>query len=446
MYNVKQMHPTLSFLKWDYGSLDAKQEQEYVDAKLMTLQTKPSKTEVSTLTTLIVQSQRLMREYAREHITGLLDKNHPELATSFAECCVSQRDIQRVFTFFEHLKHIYDQYSPHGVYYDYNAHAMFVSLALVYFLRLDTPYRIKYAAHFDKQCSSSLGAQTSFTKALHKDLTWIVKDAQVPKGIALTQALLENFFAIIMCSITHTPLIITGDPGSSKTISFNLVMSNCKGQGSKRIEFQDTSLFPKLEPHYYQCSRRTTAREVEKVISIAGKRQDDYVAGKLPVNCVVFMDEAGLPEKHNELKVLHPHLDMQKVSIVAITNTILDAAKTNRAISLFRPASTEEDIESLTRGCLDDTVIAPNTIDYIVGISGAYTKLMRNHQLRSFYGLRDFIHFVMYLHRKVQTEGTINSKSVLNALERNFSGSNEFPLICTTFLHKVQMYVTNIVR
>ena len=94
MYNVKQMHPTLSFLKWDYGSLDAKQEQEYVDAKLMTLQTKPSKTEVSTLTTLIVQSQRLMREYAREHITGLLDKNHPELATSFAECCVSQRDIQ----------------------------------------------------------------------------------------------------------------------------------------------------------------------------------------------------------------------------------------------------------------------------------------------------------------------------------------------------------------
>ena len=50
------------------------------------------------------------------------------------------------------------------------------------------------------------------------------------------------------------------------------------------------------------------------------------------------MDEAGLPEdSHESLKALHYFLDSPKVAFVAITNRVLDAAKTNRAISLFRP-------------------------------------------------------------------------------------------------------------
>ena len=54
------------------------------------------------------------------------------------------------------------------------------------------------------------------------------------------------------------------------------------------------------------------------------------------------MDEAGLPEEsHESLKVLHYHLDQQEVAFVAITNHILDAAKTNRAVSLFRPTASQ---------------------------------------------------------------------------------------------------------
>lgn len=63
------------------------------------------------------------------------------------------------------------------------------------------------------------------------------------------------------------------------------------------------------------------------------------VAACIVFTCaVVFMDEAGLPEdSHESLKALHYFLDHPQVSFVAITNRILDAAKTNRAISLFRP-------------------------------------------------------------------------------------------------------------
>ena len=67
------------------------------------------------------------------------------------------------------------------------------------------------------------------------------------------------------------------------------------------------------------------------------------------------MDEAGLPEESHEslkviyknipwvkdyfTKVLHYHLDQQEVAFVGITNHVLDAAKTNRAVSLFRPTA-----------------------------------------------------------------------------------------------------------
>lgn len=33
-YYVRSLHPTLEFLKWDYGSLDEVQEKDYIKAKM----------------------------------------------------------------------------------------------------------------------------------------------------------------------------------------------------------------------------------------------------------------------------------------------------------------------------------------------------------------------------------------------------------------------------
>ena len=33
-YNVQSLHPTLRFLLWDYGSLDADQEKDYINEKM----------------------------------------------------------------------------------------------------------------------------------------------------------------------------------------------------------------------------------------------------------------------------------------------------------------------------------------------------------------------------------------------------------------------------
>ena len=281
-------------------------------------------------------------------------------------------------------------------------------------------------------------------QAFNDELDWYIEHMELPIGIARTKALKENLFTTIVCTVTHTPLIIVGAPGSSKTLSFNLAISNLKGEESKKEHFRNTDFFKSLDPHFYQCSHRTTSNEIQKVFSRAINRQRSHINFKLPVCCVVFMDEAGLPEESLEsLKVLHYHLDRQEVSFVAITNHILDAAKTNRAVCLFRPDASEEELKTLVKGCLCTTPNNPppdlqKDLNIVVQFCPVYFNLMTRQEFSQFFGLRDFIHFVNYLRR--HRAEMLSPQLVMKALERNFSGSDNFETICRMFLSKVNCY------
>ena len=437
-YYVRQLHPTLQCLMWDYGALGEKQEGEYIAAKMRMSNEYASNSEQANLADLILQSQNLMREYANEQLQdcGFSDSEASECSRS----CVSQRDIQRVFTFYEWLFKMYQKYKPVGPDRDYSLRAVLVSLGLVYYLRLDTKYRDRYRRTIDHEVASS---KESFTKTFREELNWYIEHIDLPDGIAKTQALKENLFATIVCTMTHTPLIIVGQPGSSKTLSFNLTLSNLKGQESKIAIFRQTEIFKSLDPHFYQCSRHTTSNEIQTVFSRAITRQRSHQRVPLPVYCVVFMDEAGLPEeRHESLKVLHFYLDSPEVSFVAISNHVLDAAKTNRAVSLFRPDVTQEDLKILARGCICHTPEKPpvelkRDIAIISNLVPAYEAMMRNEKFSKFFGLRDFIHFISFLKRK--RKEMLSPQLVMQALERNFNGMDKksFDFVTKLFLSHV---------
>ena len=52
---------------------------------------------------------------------------------------------------------------------------------------------------------------------------------EIPQGIGKNTPLKENVFVIITCIMNNIPLIITGKPGSSKTLAMNLVIKSLKG-------------------------------------------------------------------------------------------------------------------------------------------------------------------------------------------------------------------------
>lgn len=306
-------------------------------------------------------------------------------------------------------------------------------------MRLNNQYRKEYEDYLARG-EFSLPNEISFAKAFEDELEWYINKVELPKGIARTRALKENIFATIVCTVTHTPLIIVGAPGSSKTLSFNQTIANLKGAESRQKIFRDTTVFHSLDPHYYQCSRRTTSNEIQTVFSRAINRQRSHAKFNLPIYCVVFMDEAGLPEEsHESLKVLHYHLDKQEVSFVAITNHVLDAAKTNRAVSLFRPEASNDDLITLAKGCFCSDPENPppeleQDLEKIVKLCAPYSTLMESEKFAKFFGLRDFIQFVNYLRRSRDKGQSINPQIVMQSLERNFNGSEDFEIICQKFL------------
>ena len=437
-YYVRNMHPTLDFLKWDYGSLDQQQERDYINTKMKMLNKEMANVDVASLTDLIVKSQKLMREYAGQQ---LIQSMSPDEASVSSRSCVSQRDIQRVFTFFQWFQNLYKEFNQYGDRNDYSRRAILVSMGIVYYMRLNTKYRQEFVKTMDKE--RYLPGEVKFSIAFQQELTWFIEQVELPIGIAPTQALMENLFATIVCTATHTPLIIVGAPGSSKTLSFNLAIANLKGQESKVKNFRKTNIFHSLDPQFYQCSRRTTSIEIDTVFSRAINRQQSHSHFSLPIYCVVFMDEAGLPEEsHESLKVLHYHLDCQKVSFVAITNHMLDAAKSNRAVSLFRPDASNNDLQTLAKGCLSSRIDDPpeleNDLNLVVKFCRPFSELMKDDQCSHFFGLRDFIHFVNYLRRR--HDQMLNEHIVMEALERNFNGCEQFENVAKSFINAVSIH------
>ena len=419
---------------WDYKALDPSREKEFVHSKLsMTL----SDADSSDLTKPIVKSQKLIRKYAFDSLisSGMEEDEANDRSTS----TVSQRDIQRALNFYQWLSHLFDSLKRYQKEppLKIKLRALYVALAIVYYFRLDRKCRKNYAKEMDKCAVMGIDDKkpVQFSEALRDELDWLISVTKLPYGVAQTEALKENLYATVVCTMTRTPLIIIGAPGSSKTLSFKITVSNLQGLESTNETFRNEAVFHALEPIIYQCSRRSTSTEIEGVFKRAIASQKFYLANRQNCYSVVMMDEAGLPEEsHESLKVLHVHLDNQEVSFVGISNHVLDAAKSNRAVSLFRPETSEEDVRVLASVCLKDQ---PCLID---GICRAYMVKMKNQDFRTFYGLRDFIHFFTYLQRyKKYDDEVATPQMITQAIERNFNGSDQFKSICECFLKEASI-------
>ena len=144
---------------------------------------------------------------------------------------------------------------------------MLVALGVVYYMRLNARFRKAYINAMDH--IGTISNEIKFSEAFDEEIEFYVNQMDLPQGIAKTQALKENNYATIICTVTQIPLIIVGAPGSSKTLSFNITVANLKGQESKVQLFRQIDSYPSLDPHYYQCSRRTTSNEIHTVFSRA---------------------------------------------------------------------------------------------------------------------------------------------------------------------------------
>ena len=179
---------------------------------------------------------------------------------------------------------------------------------------------------------------------------------KLPSGIAKNSTLMENIFCLFVCIVNKIPLIMCGKPGTSKSLSFQILYDNMRGENLEKDFFKK---YPEILIFSYQGSKTSTSEGVQKVFNRANmclkkhleKIQKNNSKNENSIIPVIYFDEMGLAEEspHNPLKVIHSELEYddreQKVGFVGISNWKLDASKMNRAIFLGVPNLEEKDLQ-----------------------------------------------------------------------------------------------------
>ena len=265
-YRVRPFHKTLCLLMWKYQALGHAQENEYIQIKMAMIKSALTSTQMSSLAHLVSKSQQLIRTYATQHLVN--NKFNMDVAQALSRSSVSQRDIQRVFIIYSWLLKMFDILGRHK---EENINkclrALFIALAVVYYFRLNAAGRRRFSVDIMKAVPHLwLSFAVEFKTALKEELNWMINAMKLPPGVAKTEALKENVYATVVCTMCQIPLIIVGQPGSSKTLSFKIVIANLLGKSSPYYSiFRECKVFKALVPYFYQCSPQSSSIEIESV-------------------------------------------------------------------------------------------------------------------------------------------------------------------------------------
>ena len=487
-YQVHPLPSSLQQMTWDYGSLQPDQEWEFIQKKLLYLQSEQglSDNETSTLAKLVHTSQQQTRESCKSHIATLLAAEQARTGCAISEgeldartsSSVSLRDILMAFKLFSYLSSPSLPSAAAGVFLGNDSQssnsqvqkrrrAMLLSIAVVYYLRLGNSNdnsdggTCDYRVLFKNSLTAAFGEVADVERLLADRMNALLDQTKLEPGIAKTQGLKENIFMVVVCCLAQVPLMIVGPPGSSKTLAVTIIAENAKGEYSRSPFYK---ALPALIPFRYQCSRKSTSVEIKAVFERAIERQAQSNASHGNVRCFVFMDEAGLPEEEREsLKILHYYLEdhmsvAAQVGFVAISNHLLDAAKTNRCALLTHGKTDHEELMKIARGCLGTDAERRELVSTVPGLlrgksvvlnldplenrtgllnllCESFDNCMSEQQRQrpvpppadfvTFFGLRDFMHFIRLLGRQAKADPSksITRSMIVHALERNLNGT-----------------------
>ncbi|KAL9656856.1 hypothetical protein ABK040_004390 [Willaertia magna] len=436
---VNPMAPSMEFIKFDYANLTPKQEEELLKLLLK-----------------MEEKEKNLDETKSIEIQELISLGQTFVAEQrLKKIRVSIRDITRANKLYWFLMDNDILYTEDSTSDDHkHIVCLFMAVALAYYFRLKTDRRRKFEEKVDDLIGKQFPQYLSykFRKVVNEQLDKFYAKAQrqsfIPGGIAKTQAFSENLFCNIVAIQSVTPLLIVGPPGTSKTLSYSVASQKKKGlfKNMKSVHTQ-----------HYQCNELSTAYEIELLFKsqVTMKRKFEQ-SGMFNEICSCFLDEAGLPDsKKNALKVIHYYLDHPEISSVIISNSQLDAAKTNRAIQLTQSDTSFQDLKALCIGCLrltesDVEKLPPMLEKAIDAICHAFQQVnsvikspivKRADESEGIFHLRDFVYFLRMLRKRSHLYNfTFAPGNIYYALQRNFNGvpEDDFNAIIDLFFGKLQ--------
>jgi hypothetical protein len=269
----------------------------------------------------------------------------------------------------------------------------------------------------------------------------------IPENIAINHPLKENFIAMLCAFETKTPLIICGSPGTSKTLTMQIMQSVLMNK-----ERLNSSLFrgsKDMLSLYFGGSNTSKADGIRSIYQRGRKFIEKNLGSDTPT---VIFDEIGLAElsPYNPLKILHPLLEDPKreIAFLGMSNWTLDLSKMNRLLYVARPDLTREDLKQIFKKSIEnfkkiDTSMNKDILgkeleeyfDILADTYFVFREWQHKHALhRDFHGSRDMYSLSKFIYQRVQdripqTKGDIE-QMIRDGIDRNLNGE------CYTFCVK----------
>ena len=430
VYTVNPLpHSLLNFV-FDFGCLTKENEKRYIQAML-------KKTFDD-----ILQSKEENKVY--KNAVELIAAAQNYLRTNYDSSSVSLREVKRcaifIKSFYDFLRIVHTNPSINCEYRkelkkwkvdDLLSKSLNLCLFLCYYLRIPNK-KVKNNLLNEPTFKQYYRDIKDFALFPNKIMEQLGEEIIKEKGIAKNKALKENIFTLFFCIINRIPVFICGKPGTSKSLSVQLLFNAMVGESSPSKLLQ---MFPRLTINSYQGAKTSTSEGVERAFQKAKK----YLEGEFNKGIsLVYFDELGLAElsPNNPLKVLHKELELdindntKKVAFVGISNWTLDASKMNRGVFLSILDPDEEDLKE-TANAIQlsyEKKFSTDETNLLSNLASTYYKFKNNlpkqyKEFSDFFGTRDFYHLIkvccrLFMEKHREPIGKIMSRSI----ERNFGG------------------------
>ena len=316
------------------------------------------------------------------------------------------------------------------------------TIYICFYIRI---YNSKDKIDFQKLMNKLLSLEfISYPNQLQDEL---ISNIKIEKGIAPNESLRLNLFILFIGIMTKIAIFLVGPPGCSKTLCFNILKREMKGNLSKSKFWKE---YPQLIVTSYQGSLTSTSKGIidafkdgEKKLKEFSKRNNNLKKSEKEKGVIicVFIDEIGLCEiaPSNPLKALHVYLELdyknnkdEKLAFVGISNWKLDAAKMNRGIYLnvINPIS---DIGQMYKTASHITNIYDKAFCYkyeelLINLSKViynYNSYLNDihSEFINFHGTRDFYNLIKTTAKKIIEKAHNDEiESALFSIESNYNG------------------------
>ncbi|XP_063062070.1 E3 ubiquitin-protein ligase RNF213-like [Engraulis encrasicolus] len=432
VYRVQPLPPSLAPLVWDFGKLNEKTQELYIQQMVKTFFCKEG-----------------LPDTYESLFTKVISASQKHMAESTDECrMVSLRDIERcmktVKWFYQQKNTLFSEMNRH-LQHDGNTDALVRSLILgvgvcymaslenrnEYLTKLEEIEEIKELSMSSQKMSDEINACKQV----------FIDHVDCPSDVAKNDALKENVFMMVVCMNLRIPLFLVGKPGSSKSLSKTIAAHAMQGKSSQNELFKG---FKQAQLVSFQCSPHSTPDGIISIFRQCAQFQKDkdlneYVS-------VVVLDEIGLAEDSPKmpLKTLHPLLEFgciddekpeefKKVAFIGISNWSLDPAKMNRGILVLRTSPMAEELNSTA------LAICPRGEEYIRSeieillstLTEFYQSVLHDQKkFTEFFGLRDFYSLVKLTVSYALTKNERPStEDLTKAVQRNFGGFDSVDIL-----------------